>query len=184
MRQAHALLNLLRSGGTQRYHTHAARMIKTQDVAQHTYNLLLILSSLTFHKASGALWLAALTHDAGEHWTGDMPSPTKRANNLRNIMDALERVALESYAEFKPPELSPGEAGVLKLADALEGALRCLHEAAMGNRLIDEVATNFRAYVEEALKELPTIEADQKLEFNWALLDQLCLYIKGKEIFL
>lgn len=146
------LRNRLRSGGTMRYHTHAARMIKTQDVAQHSFNVVWLAMALTHGRLSRDGVLAALEHDAAEHWTGDLPAPTKRALGIREQFAEFELATM--VHEFGGAAAAPNllETIVLKLADAMEGALFCTHEIAMGNRLMRGILENFISYTDEVLR--------------------------------
>ena len=143
------VLNALRSGGTQRYHTHAARMLKTQDVAQHSYNVALLAYMLSRGTADSAVILHALCHDSGEHWVGDVPAPTKRSLGIREKLgDEEDRVITEMLGLQLPP-LSYPQGLRLKLCDSLEGALYCCTEINMGNKTMIGVLQNFVDYVDE-----------------------------------
>ena len=62
------------AGSVNRCHT--IKIIGTQDVAQHSYNVAMIIVALTKGLCSSTLLQAALTHDTPELWTGDIPAPT------------------------------------------------------------------------------------------------------------
>lgn len=149
------VINARRSGGTQRFHTHARRMIKTQDVAQHAYNVTLLALMLTRGTASQRLLLACLTHDSGEHWVGDVPAPTKRAMEWRGTLSELEDTQIASEMGLSPIELDVQDAFILKLSDSLEGLLYCLDEYEMGNRQMIGVARNFADYCDEVMRGAP-----------------------------
>lgn len=169
-----------RSGGTQRFHTHAARMIRTQDVAQHSYNVVGLVIALTGGAASRSLILAALLHDAGEHWTGDVPAPTKRRDpTFRAVLDAAELAAVRAQLGMAEAALSVGEAAVLKLSDSLEGALHCAREIELGNRLVYDMMANFLDYVAEvASANVAPLRADEALGFDWRLFNHLDTYLR------
>jgi 5'-deoxynucleotidase YfbR-like HD superfamily hydrolase len=93
----------------------------------------------------------AVAHDAAEHATGDIPSPTKRALGIRPQVDSFEAALMNSVGLELPP-LDEHNAHILKLADALDGVLYCLNERMLGNRLIEVVFRNFCHYVREELK--------------------------------
>jgi 5'-deoxynucleotidase YfbR-like HD superfamily hydrolase len=150
---AHALA-WLRSGGTQRYHTHAARMTKTQDVAQHCYNVVGLAYMLTRGEASRELLLACLLHDAGEAWVGDVPSPTKRVTpEFRAAVDALETEAVVTRMGVVLPELSKTEMAILNLCDSLEGLLHCKREVSMGNQLAAGLLQAYFDYVSTLVRD-------------------------------
>ena len=150
-----ALRNRLRAGQTQRYHTNAAEMLKTQDVAQHVYGVMWLVTSIMFSRPSAALLLAALAHDAGERWTGDVPSPAKRRiPGVKEAFDEAEVEELAIHCDFRAPALSEVESAVLDLADALDGAFFCSKESEMGNRRIHKTFANFIEYADRAATKL------------------------------
>lgn len=145
------LENLMRAGGTQRFHTWAGELLKTQDVAQHVYGLMWLVLALTHNTASRNLLIATIHHDAGERWVGDMPSPTKRIMpGLRDALHEAEADALAARGGVRAPELSGFDDLVLGLADALDGVFFCGRELAMGNRRILPVFENFLEYANSA----------------------------------
>jgi len=150
-----AIKNLMRAGGTQRFHTWSAELIKTQDVAQHVYGLMWLVMMLSGGHASRDLLVATMHHDGGERWVGDMPSPSKRL--LPGLRDALHRAeddAMLVKGATTAPMLSAVDAGILDLADALDGAFFCARELEMGNRRILPVFANFIEYSEAAYVKL------------------------------
>lgn len=156
-----ALRNRLRAGGTQRYHTNTAEMLKTQDVAQHVYGVMWLVTSIMFNRPSAALLLAALAHDAGERWTGDVPSPAKRRiPGVKEAFDEAEVEELAIHCDFRAPALSEVESAVLDLADALDGAFFCSKESEMGNRRIRKTFANFIDYADRAAAKLFETTAD------------------------
>jgi len=145
------LRDRLRAGNTQRYHTGGAELLKTQDVAQHVYGVMWLVTSIMFSRPSAALLLAALAHDAGERWTGDVPSPAKRRiPGVKAAFDEAEVVALAENCDFSTPLLTEVETAALDLADALDGGFFCSRELAMGNRLIHKTFKNFIDYADRA----------------------------------
>ena len=147
---ADLLENLLKSGGTQRYHTHAADLIKTQDTAQHAYNVTWLVYILCFTRPSLNLLVHALGHDAGERWAGDLPAPTKRALGIRESFGNFEADELSTATGLVLPGLTRSESTILKIADSLEGARFCVNEVRMGNTLPVGMLINFLSYANEA----------------------------------
>lgn len=143
------LLNMLRAGGTTRYHTHQRRMLKTQTVDQHSHRVAQIVRALMSGRPSVNLVLAALDHDLAEHWAGDLPSPSKRELGIRDAFGEYEDRIFENKFGFAPVLLTHTEGVVLKLADNLDGCLFCLDEIAMGNTMVWGVLENFRGYIRE-----------------------------------
>lgn len=161
---------LMQFGQTQRYHTEL--LLKPQDVAQHSYNVAWLCWELSSMSPSANLIMAALSHDAGERWTGDMPAPAKRAiPGMRAALDKLEmeRVTYHGAEQAVGWNLTGNEARILKLADALEGAHFCLRELKLGNRIIVDVdeggaGIKFMSYVAELLAATP--DASGQIMYN------------------
>jgi 5'-deoxynucleotidase YfbR-like HD superfamily hydrolase len=145
------LRNLLKSGGTQRFHTHAADLIKTQDVSQHSYNVFWLVYALTYGDCSKQLLVHALAHDAGERWTGDVPAPTKRNLDISTTFGEFEEKQLRAMTGLELPALVDNEPIILKVADSLEGARFCFNEFELGNRRVLHILGNFIDYAQEAV---------------------------------
>lgn len=148
---------LMRTGHVGRYHTLQATMLRQQTTAEHAYGVALILVWLLGDHAGGQLLQAALLHDAGEYWVGDIPSPTKRHFDAEfgTKLDHLEWSALEKATGVRFPTLSPEEGALLHLADVLEGCVHCTKEHSMGNRTHLGVWMRYAKYMEKALREAP-----------------------------
>lgn len=150
---------LLQFGQTTRYHTEL--LTRSQDVAQHSFNVAWLCTELSDWAPSAGLLMAALAHDAGERWTGDIPAPTKRGMpGMRAHMDELELQKLREQGITFKYELTPAEQAILSLADALEGALFCLRELRLGNTIVIDpaeggAALNFMNYIHALLTRFP-----------------------------
>lgn len=166
-------LNLLSSGGTQRYHTEAAELIKTQDVAQHSYNVFWLVHMLMRGNAPGELLAMSVMHDAGERWTGDVPAPTKRNLGVRRMFEDFEQNNLYERSGVQALRLTAFEEAVLKVADALEGLRFCHHETQLGNKLIIPVLANFHKYAAEALL---STHLREEAVFDRSLADAIVAY--------
>jgi 5'-deoxynucleotidase YfbR-like HD superfamily hydrolase len=138
-----------RAAHVKRYHTEV--VLKEQSVGEHTFNVIWLCYLLTKQHPTTALLMHAAAHDAAEHATGDIPSPTKRALGIRTQVDSFE-AALMADAGLALPTLDDHSAHILKLADALDGVLYSLREHNLGNRLIDVVFRNYAMYVREELQ--------------------------------
>ena len=107
----------------QRYHTnpHLARLGQTN--ADHAHGVASIIAALN-PNASAALLRAALWHDAGERWAGDLPSPFKAKfpDIARQHRFAEQQLAVLGGIGIEPM-LTPDEASWLKMADGLEALL-------------------------------------------------------------
>lgn len=108
----------------QRYHSnpHLARIGQTN--ADHAHGVASIVAIL-HPEASATLLRAALWHDAGERWAGDLPQPFKVEwpDIARQHRFAEGKLALRSRPPL--PALTPDEELWLKLADSLEAVLFC-----------------------------------------------------------
>jgi len=82
-----------------------------------------------------------------EHKLGDMPAPAKRLLGIREIFNRKEEELLNSIWLLN--SLTTEEEIILKLADALDGALFCVSELSLGNRVITECYDNFISYALE-----------------------------------
>lgn len=111
---------LYNAGAVRRWHTnpHMAHVVDTIDGHSGRVAKLILL----LHPApSMALIRAALTHDDGEHATGDVPYPAKQrfAPEFRAALDAMETAAREAI--WGPdPVLTDAEALWLRYADRLD----------------------------------------------------------------
>lgn len=156
---------IINGGETRRYHTWP--VIRQQRVDEHSFHVAMLVSMIALD-ADGVdkspkgltvpLLMAALVHDLAEHKFGDMPAPTKRAigeeigvPDFRAQYGAMEERALQQQGLDWEHLLSPTQRRWLKLADAMQGALYCIRERQMGNRLIGPVFDNFRQYIRDVL---------------------------------
>ena len=129
------------AGNVQRYHT--TRLIHSENVAQHSWNVVNTVLALTNGQASRALILAAHLHDAGEVATGDIPSPVKKALGLkRKDWDDLEDAAVQAMFPYLQglDLITEQEAHILKVADNMDGLAKCLEELRMFMRTYTRAA--------------------------------------------
>lgn len=140
-------LRFIRQGAeTRRFHT--VRTVHDETVAHHSHGVAMMCYLLTENRPSAALLMAALTHDLPEHVTGDIPSPTKRLLALQEFRDLEHRLTLSHGLES---HLTPAEEVILSLADALDGAVTCCRERALGNTLVVVIFERYREYVDKLL---------------------------------
>lgn len=132
-----------RGGAVQRFHS--VHTIKQNTVAAHSFGVAMLCYQLTGGAASRNLLMAALSHDLAEHAVGDVPAPTKRLLNIREEVNQLEEAHLLSvdllFTLFGEDE------AVLRLADALDGAMFCVSERILGNRNVADAFNNFMLYI-------------------------------------
>jgi 5'-deoxynucleotidase YfbR-like HD superfamily hydrolase len=144
------LARIRRGGEVARFHTE--RTIHENTVGEHSFNvawLVNLLAPTTDFQRRYYLVLAALSHDLAEETIGDVPAPTKRALNIRELFGKYEEQLLEEVGLSYEKHLPEEDKRVLKLADALDGAFFCIGEVAMGNRRMSHVYQNFRRYVSQ-----------------------------------
>ena len=134
---------------------------------------------------AGAVAVAALYHDAGEIFTGDMPTPIKYMNPaIRTAYKAVEADAARRLLDMVPPALRGAYEPVLaerdsetaelvKAADKLSAYIECLEELKAGNGEFRQAAQQTRAALESY--GLPEIQyfMDTFLDSFSLTLDQL-----------
>jgi len=115
------ILNILHSGGVERYH--AVIGVKPQTISEHSWGVSLIAAYILPSISTQAV-LKALTHDCAEVRTGDVPFTTKRSYpSIKVLLDGIEKVfESENGITYK---LTPLEKVVVKLSDMLEGVVYC-----------------------------------------------------------
>lgn len=125
-----------RAGRVVRYH--GQYLARPENVAEHTFGVLNILAIMTNGQLSQALLLNALYHDGGEYISGDMFSPIKKlVPGLRETCNELEKQGTDKTIGALP-QLTEWEHKILKVADNLDGLIKCIEEYRMGNYTIGE----------------------------------------------
>ena len=144
-------MNRLRQAGqVRRFHT--VSTIGHQTVAEHSFNLCLILLDLFDGNVSANLLKAAMYHDLPEVETGDIPATLKwRSKEISEALKNFERSFEKIYG--LEVELTEDEQRALKWADMYELVLYCLDQLEMGNRNMLIIADRGVEY----LCELPAI---------------------------
>jgi len=141
-------LNFIIAGSeVTRYHT-VTTLVK-ETVGHHSHGVAM-LALLLNPLASRQVLMAALFHDLAEHQTGDIPSPAKRQFGIGDKVDELEHRLMRA-AGIVMPELSPGDARTVKLADLAQGALFCVREISLGNSRMRAVLDRYLAYAQEMI---------------------------------
>jgi 5'-deoxynucleotidase YfbR-like HD superfamily hydrolase len=141
------------SGAVTRFH--AKRVLVHETVAEHTFNLMNILMLMTEGAVSRGLLIAALTHDMGETATGDIPADVKRKMDtvVKNAVGKMEQDAVEYiHPSMREIELTEGERHLLKVADRLDGLMKCYEEVRYGNTYLIEVGNRYVSYLYELLE--------------------------------
>ena len=125
-------MNTLRNAGkVKRFHT--VETIGQQTVAEHSFNVCLILLFITNGTASSELLKAALYHDLPELITGDIPATAKWKSEALSL--ALTEVEQRFEKDFDlSVEISDSEKLLLKWADMYELVQYCFDQLRLGNR--------------------------------------------------
>ncbi len=147
-----ARIHLAREAGSvKRYHT--ARVIQSETVAEHSFNVANLILLLTGGTCSQQLIVAALTHDMGEYHTGDIPAPTKRVmpKDVQHKIEKMEYVAVERIHPTLCIELTTDEQQLLTLCDRLDGLLKCIDEVRMGNTHVIPIGKQYCHYLKEIM---------------------------------
>jgi len=143
---------IARGRASRRYHT--MEMLDYQRIDAHSFGVAMfttIIVPVATPDRRALLLLAALTHDLGEHKTGDMPAPFKRSiPGLHKTMDAAEGALLDDAG--LAVALDGKDKRVLTLADCADGFAHCVVERAKGNVFAREAAMNFWSYLTGAGK--------------------------------
>mgnify|MGYP003148758796 CR=1 FL=1 len=139
-------LQKIRCGGNvERFHV--LPTIRRNSVAAHSWGVAVVCLSL-WDDCSFSLVKAALYHDCAEYLTGDLPAPIKLASEqVSSAIRALE-IDYEKELNIYIP-LSEKDNARLKFADCLDGALFCLEELKMGNRMISKPLSRYINYLSE-----------------------------------
>lgn len=132
---------------------HTASTLQQQTIAEHSFGVAWLCEWLTGGKASKDLILAALSHDLAEQLTGDIPSPAKRSLGIQEVVGHREATILQNNNIDYESRLTGTELRVLKLADALDGMVFCVHEHTLGNKAMRQIFNRFKTYVKEAVTE-------------------------------
>lgn len=105
-----------------------------ETTGHHMYQVAMFI--LTFKPEDPSLELvkAALTHDRHERWSGDIPSPGRRAvPQLQTGEDVVQMRCDELFADDSGSCLEPHELAWLRLADASCAWYWCVHQKNLGN---------------------------------------------------
>ena len=165
--------DIIRDGGNvQRFHTNP--MIKTQDVAQHSFNCALIMDSiLTQFKPSisvserHAAVMYMLLHDLPEQGIGDVPGPVK-TGELGQALGVVEATwvtkNMDAYyaSMFYKCGISADVAFLCKFVDNLECLLKCQEKVEMGNIKFKEKVNRIAECLTNSIYDsIGTIDASQ-----------------------
>lgn len=133
------------AGQVKRFHT--KRTIHTQNVAEHSWGVALIL--LQVCTPSSELMRAALLHDVAEIEMGDIPAPFKWDNTALTMPLAIAEAQIEKRLGVEVYLTAP-EKALLKWADMMELIMYVKSEIDMGNAHLDDIYINGRRYIESS----------------------------------
>lgn len=161
------------AGSIKRFH--AVRTIKEETIGEHSFNMVNLVMILTEGKASRELILAAITHDMGEWAVGDIPSQIKKAlpPELRIEVDKREYDAIRTIHPILPG-LDETDLHLLKLADNLDGLLKCIDELKMGNQHVIPCGERYCGYIQDLVEHDPLY----RLEAECIIADFRGRYLK------
>jgi 5'-deoxynucleotidase YfbR-like HD superfamily hydrolase len=148
MRQLDRIKELRRAGRVKRFHT--LDTIIPDNVAIHSLNVVLTL--IVMGEATADRILLAIEHDLPERRTGDIPSPLKRLIRADTTAVDLEEVSwLGDYLPTADHHTIPTQRDieVLKIADNLDGLLKCTEEVRLGNQDLMKVGLTYCEYLAE-----------------------------------
>lgn len=157
------------AGETRRFHTWP--VLRTQNIAEHSWHVTMLGWLLYGGDEPGVTMpfiMALMTHDMAECKVGDLPAPAKRAMGdmfnapgntigFREAWGLMEQEILSKFSMDWEKFLTDEEKRRLKLCDSMEGALYCVRERAMGNKLIAPAYMNFIHYVTDLMNEPPDV---------------------------
>lgn len=144
-----SLIDFIYMGGAvRRFHT--LPIHKDDTVSQHSFGVAWFCWLLTSKRPSAGLLMAALAHDLAEQHTGDIPAPAKRALGIKEQFDTFEDEVLLANGMLNFNDaLTMADKRTLKIADCMDGAMRCIHEVRMGNEFMRKPLQRFISYIEE-----------------------------------
>ena len=169
------------------------RNTEPENVQEHSHQVAVLAHALAVIRNecfggsvdAGAVAVAALYHDAGEIFTGDMPTPIKYMNPaIRTAYKDVEAHAARRLLDMVPPALRGAyepvlaerdseTAALVKAADKLSAYIKCLEELKAGNGEFRQAAEQTRAALESY--GLPEVQyfMDTFLDSFSLTLDQL-----------
>lgn len=140
---------IVEGGRVERFHTRPG--VKPDSDAAHSWLVAMLCEVLTVSPDGprNILLRAALTHDLGEQYTGDMSSPAKRALNIRGQLADVEASTRDRFGANWEGELTEQESRTLYLADQFAGMLYCVGERELGNVRVNLMMERWFTYMDE-----------------------------------
>lgn len=161
------LINMRRGARVQRFHTEWT--IGDCRIAEHSYNVTVLIDAITDGKARPELLRAALYHDQAEQFIGDVPAPVKwRSKALNNELAIMEDL-FNIENNIMPEVLTDEEQLLLKWADMLELLWFCYEQKLQGNISLGLIFNRGQEYLAQLVKDYPTYP------YLGSCVDILCL---------
>lgn len=138
----HFSLSALRGGRIKRYHT--AETVRQQTVAEHSFNVMVLVDVVCQGMPGPNLLRAVMYHDISEQLTGDIPAPGKwLVSELAVGCELAEDWYEDYYKKFIHPNAShrvtKEEAQILRYCDMLELLINVYLEEQLGNKTIGHI---------------------------------------------
>lgn len=151
----------LKGGHVLRYHTRP-ELADGQNVAAHTWRVMVVIHTLWPDQCTKNLLLHALYHDVAEAEVGDMPATTKwKYPELGTLMRTIE----ENYeAELGVVvAVSHDEHRIADIADKLELVLHCYRLMQRGNGMAKDVFHRGCDYLKDKYKGYPVFQPAEEV---------------------
>jgi 5'-deoxynucleotidase len=145
------------------------RNTRQENLSEHSFEVAVLthaLCELCNTRFGGSLdcgraVMLSLYHDAGEIFTGDMPTPVKYFNRaIRDAYRQVEEISVSRLISYLPDDLRPSYEGLLKpcgeddrlmklikAADKLSALIKCIEEEKAGNSEFKNAAAAQEAYL-------------------------------------
>lgn len=142
------------------------------DVARHSYGVACLITVL-HPNPSAQLLMAALTHDAAERWTGDIPSPFK--SSMGDIGTEVEVAVAEALDLNLDLYLDATDRLWVKACDQLDLLLWAFDQRKNGNTRVDQMisVTESKLYRSRDCGMLPDPLYEVLQSFGSSRLDEL-----------
>ena len=137
-----------------RFHTET--VLREDTVGHHSANVAALILWLYEPELPPAeLLKACILHDVAEYYTGDVPAHTKwEYPELKTLLDRIEEEACKGQGMGEASSrLTNYEHTMLKYADNIELAMKCLHECELGNKTVLTIVDKIIGRLENNMSE-------------------------------
>ena len=142
-------------------------------VGKHSFDAVSLL--LILHpNPSVSLIKALMWHDCAERWTGDIPSPAKRKDEIFHAaLDSMELGVIQEWEFYGGFEGLEGDDYVwLRSVDQLEFWLWCHDQEASGNTHVRKARLHVEKIIESRSSEFPKPCLEFYAAFEWDRLPE------------